>query len=341
MSLSPQNDPRFIQLSQWLGSLPSPELKIDTLRPASTDASFRRYFRLDSSDGVSYIAMDAPPPQENVRAFVQVAGLFGKAGASVPELLAQDLDNGFLLISDLGTTMYLHALTPDSAYKLYIDAIDTLVAIQAHSQPGVLPEYDREFLQRELGIFSEWYVGKHLGVTLSDTQAATLNKVFDALVNNIVAQPQVYVHRDYHSRNLMVLPKGNPGVLDFQDARYGPITYDIASLLRDAYIEWDEQVVLDFAVRYWERAKRAGLPVAPDIDSFYRDFEFTGLQRHLKILGIFTRLYHRDGKDGYLNDLPLVMSYVRRAAGRYRELKPLLLLLDQLDNAKPQVGYTF
>lgn len=341
MSLSPANDPRFTQLSRWLAGLAAPALKIDSMRPASTDASFRRYFRIDADNGVSYIAMDAPPPQENVRAFVQVAELFGGAGASVPEIIAQDLDNGFLLLSDLGTTMYLHALTPDSAYKLYIDAIDTLVAIQAQSKPGLLPEYDREFLMRELGIFTEWYIGKHLGVTLSDAQTASLNKVFDALVNNIVAQPQVFVHRDYHSRNLMVLAKGNPGVLDFQDARYGPITYDVASLLRDAYIEWDEQVVIDFAVRYWERAKRAGLPVSHDIDSFYKDFEYTGLQRHLKILGIFTRLYHRDGKDGYLNDLPLVMNYVRSAAARYKETKPLLNLLDQLENVKPQVGYTF
>lgn len=341
MSLSPPNDPRFIQLSQWLGSLSSPTLHLDTLRPASADASFRRYFRVDAADGVSYIAMDAPPQQENVPAFVQVAELFGKAGASVPEIVAQNVENGFLLLSDLGSTTYLHALNHDNAYKLYIDALDTLVLIQTQSQPGVLPEYDREFLLKELTIFTDWYIGKHLNVTLTDAQTTSLNKVFDALLANILAQPQVYVHRDYHSRNLMVLAKNNPGVLDFQDARYGPITYDAVSLLRDAYIAWDEEIVIDLAIRYWERAKRAGLPIASDVDAFYRDFEYAGLQRHLKILGIFTRLYHRDGKDAYLADLPQVLTYVRSVAGRYKETKPLLMLLDQLENNKPQVGYTF
>lgn len=341
MSLLIPNDPRFTQLSAWLGTLQAPALRLDSLRPASTDASFRRYFRLDASDGVSYIAMDAPPPQENVRTFMQVAEIFDQAGVSVPKIVAHDVENGFLLLTDLGSTTYLHALNHDSAYKLYIDAIDTLVLIQAQSLPEVLPEYDRPFLLRELMIFPEWYIGKHLGVTLTDAQSAELNKVFDTLLANILAQPQVYVHRDYHSRNLMVLPNGNPGVLDFQDARYGPISYDVVSLLRDAYIQWDEEIVLDLAIRYWERAKRAGLPVALDIDSFYRDFEFTGLQRHLKILGIFARLYHRDGKDVYLNDLPLVMTYVRNAANRYKELKPLVRLLDQVENNAPQVGYTF
>jgi len=341
MSLLIPNDPRFTQLSHWLGTLQAPTVHLETLRPASADASFRRYFRVDASDGVSYIAMDAPPPQENVRTFMQVAEIFGQAGASVPKIVAHDVENGFLLLTDLGPTTYLHVLNPDSAYKLYIDALDTLILIQVQSQPDVLPEYDRAFLLRELMIFPEWYIGKHLGVTLTDAQTADLNKVFDALLANILAQPQVYVHRDYHSRNLMVLPNGNPGVLDFQDARYGPITYDVVSLLRDAYIQWDEEVVLDLAIRYWERAKRAGLPVAADIDSFYRDFEFTGLQRHLKILGIFARLCHRDGKQAYLDDLPLVMTYVRNTANRYKELKPLIRLLDQVENNAPQVGYTF
>jgi aminoglycoside/choline kinase family phosphotransferase len=341
MSLLIPNDPRFTQLSHWLGTLQAPEVHLASIRPASADASFRRYFRVDASDGVSYIAMDAPPPQENVGTFMQVAEIFGQAGASVPKIVAHDVENGFLLLTDLGSTTYLHALNPDSAYKLYIDALDTLILIQVQSRPDVLPEYDRAFLLRELMIFPEWYIGKHLGVTLTDAQTADLNKVFDALLANILAQPQVYVHRDYHSRNLMVLPNGNPGVLDFQDARYGPITYDVVSLLRDAYIQWDEEVVLDLAIRYWERAKRAGLPVAADIDSFYRDFEFTGLQRHLKILGIFARLCHRDGKQAYLDDLPLVMTYVRNAANRYKELKQLIRLLDQVENNAPQVGYTF
>jgi N-acetylmuramate 1-kinase len=344
MSLSLPQDPRFVQLRDWLAGLPAQSLKLDSIRPASADASFRRYFRVDTAEGGSVIAMDAPPERENVPAFIQVAQLFGDAGVTVPHIIAQDVVNGFLLISDLGNTTYLHELNHDSAYKLYIDALDALVMIQVHSKPDVLPEYDREFLLRELNLFPEWYIGKHLGVTLTEAQNKVLQSVFDALLANILAQPQVYVHRDFHSRNLMVVPSnnpGNPGILDFQDARYGPITYDAVSLLRDAYIQWDEEIVLDLAIRYWERAKRAGLPVAPDIDSFYRDFEFTGLQRHLKILGIFARLYHRDGKDAYLKDLPLVMSYIRNAAGRYKALKPLLLLLDQLEGSSPQVGYTF
>jgi len=246
-----------------------------------------------------------------------------------------------LLLSDLGLTTYLHELNHDSAYKLHIDALDALVLIQVQSQPDVLPEYDRDFLLRELMLFPEWYIGKHLGVTLTEAQTNELNKIFDLLLANILAQPQVYVHRDYHSRNLMVLPTGNPGILDFQDALFGPITYDAVSLLRDAYVQWDEEIVLDLAIRYWERAKRAGLPVSPDIDSFYRDFEFTGLQRHLKILGIFCRLFHRDGKKAYLDDMPLVMTYIRNTANRYKELKPLVRLLDQLEDKAPQVGYTF
>ncbi len=285
--------------------------------------------------------MDAPPPQEDVRPFIHVAELFGKSGISVPKVVAQDVEHGFLLLSDLGSTTYLNQLNQDTAHPLYLDAIDALVQIQVQSEPDALPEYDRALLLRELMLFPEWYIGKHLGVTLSDAQSATLNKVFDALLANNLAQPQVYVHRDYHSRNLMVMDKGNPGILDFQDAVYGPITYDLVSLLRDAYVQWDEEMVLDWAIRYWERAKRAGLPVNPDIDNFYRDFEFMGVQRHLKILGIFARLYHRDGKDAYLKDLPLVMTYTRNAAKRYNALIPLVRLLDELEDKAPQVGYTF
>jgi aminoglycoside/choline kinase family phosphotransferase len=190
-------------------------------------------------------------------------------------------------------------------------------------------------------LFPEWYVGKHLGITMTDKQSTALNQVFELLLANNLAQPQVYVHRDYHSRNLMALAEGNPGILDFQDAVYGPITYDLVSLLRDAYVQWDEEIVLDWAIRYWELARKAGLPVNPDIDAFYRDFEFMGLQRHLKVLGIFARLYHRDGKDGYLKDLPLVMEYTRKVAYRYKELAPLVKLLDELEAKAPQVGYTF
>jgi hypothetical protein len=341
MSLPASPDLRLSQLKQWLAGLSAPSALPDSVRPASSDASFRRYFRVDGAGGATYIAMDAPPPHEDVRPFIHVAELFAQTGVSVPRILAQDVENGFLLLSDLGSTTYLQQLNPDTAHKLYLDAIDALIMIQAHSKHGPLPEYDRALLLREMMLFPEWYVGKHLGATLSDAQQKQLEQVFEVLLANNLAQPQVYVHRDYHSRNLMILDKGNPGILDFQDAVYGPITYDLVSLLRDAYIQWDEEMVLDWAIRYWERAKRAGLPVNPDIDAFYRDFEFMGLQRHLKVLGIFARLYHRDGKDGYLKDLPLVMEYTRKAAARYKELAPLIRLLDTLEERGPRVGYTF
>jgi N-acetylmuramate 1-kinase len=341
MSSSEPSDIRLTQLQSWLGTLPNLSLSINSLRPASSDASFRRYFRLEDANSASYIAMDAPPPQEDVRPFIQVADLFGKTGVSVPHVLAQDAERGFLLLSDLGNTTYLHQLNSDTAHKLYLDAIDALVMLQAQSKPDMLPEYDRALLLRELMLFPDWYIGKHLGATLSDDQKNSLDKVFETLLANNLAQAQVYVHRDYHSRNLMVLPQGNPGILDFQDAVYGPITYDLVSLLRDAYIQWDEEQVLDWAIRYWERARRAGLPVNSDIDNFYRDFEFMGLQRHLKVLGIFARLYHRDGKSAYLNDIPLVLEYTRKAAHRYKPLAPLVRLLDELEDAAPKFGYTF
>jgi aminoglycoside/choline kinase family phosphotransferase len=338
-------DVRLAQLQTWLSSLNL----VDALsvRPASADASFRRYFRADTlagapqALGTSLIVMDAPPEHEDVAPFIAVAELFGAAGVSVPAIVAQDPAQGFLLLSDLGGTTYLERLNPDSAAPMYAEALEALVKIQSQSEPGVLPEYDRALLLRELNLFPEWYIGRHLCASLSADQSSQLSAVFDALLANNLAQQQVYVHRDYHSRNLMVMEEGNPGILDFQDAVYGPVTYDLASLLRDAYIQWDEELVLDWVIRYWQRAKRAGLPVNPDIDAFYRDFEFMGLQRHLKVLGIFCRLNYRDGKPAYLNDLPVVLDYVRKTANRYRELKPLVRLLDALEDKVPQVGYTF
>lgn len=341
-------DARLTLLKTWLSSLQL--VDVDSARPASSDASFRRYFRLDALPGAAglpgttVIAMDAPPERENVPAYIKVAGLLRSAGVSVPEIIAQDLENGFLLLSDLGVTTYLDALDHDNASVLYAEALESLIRIQQASRPDVLPEFDRAFVLRELNLFPEWYIGKHLGATLTDVQATQLNQVFEAITANILAQQQVFMHRDYHSRNLMHVNDGslpNPGILDFQDAVYGPITYDIASLLRDAYIQWDEELVLDWVIRYWQRAKQLGLPVNPDIDAFYRDFEFAALQRHLKILGIFTRLHYRDGKDQYMGDLATVLDYVRKTAGRYKELKPLIRLLDALENKAPQVGYTF
>ena len=340
-STKPDTDPRLALLLNWITTLSEFSLQPSTIRPASNDASFRRYFRIDDATGQSFILMDAPPPQEDVRPFMEIAQLLEATGVTVPHIFASQIEQGFLLLSDLGSVMYAHLLNQDTAQKLYMDAIAALVQIQSHSLPEVLPEYDRAMQMKELQIFPEWYLGKHLGVTLSAAQQASLDKVFEQILANTMAQPQVYVHRDYHSRKLMVMKEGNPGIIDFQGALYGPITYDIVSLLRDAYIEWDEEQVLDWAIRYWERARHAGLPVSTDIDSFYRDFEFMGLQRHLKILGIFCRLAYRDGKQNYLADLPLVLSYVRKTAQRYNTLIPLLRLLDELEDKAPVIGYTF
>jgi aminoglycoside/choline kinase family phosphotransferase len=313
-----------------------------SLAPASADASFRRYFRATLANGDHYIVMDALPQYEDCRPFIDVAALFGASGAHTPQVLAQDLEQGFLLLTDLGDTTYLAALSADNANSLYLDAVDTLIKIQTASRPGVLPDYDRALLERELRLFPDWYIARHLGVQLDAAQTQVLEQAFTLLLDNALAQPKVYVHRDYHSRNLMISTP-NPGVLDFQDAVYGPITYDLVSLLRDAYIEWDEELVLDWVIRYWEKARRAHLPVDPDFGVFYRDFEWMGAQRQLKVLGIFARLSHRDGKDGYLNDMPLVMRYLSATCSRYRELGPLAQLLDELQGQTPAVtsGYTF
>ena len=338
-------DARLEQLSAWLGTLNL--VQVDTKRPASSDASFRRYFRLDVAPelreklGNTLIAMDAPPERENVPAFIHVQGLLLEAGVTVPAIVAQDVANGFLLLSDLGTTTYLLRLDVDNAPFMYSDAVDALIQFQLHSKPDVLPNYDRAFVERELNLFPEWFVGKHLGIEMTPEQSAQLAGVFEAIIANVLAQPQVYMHRDFHSRNLMFLDQDNPGVLDFQDAVFGPVTYDLGSLLRDAYIQWDEELVLDWVVRYWQSAKQVGLPVNPDIDAFYQDFEFMALQRHLKILGIFCRLNYRDGKANYMADLPTVSDYVRKTANRYTVLKPLARLLDALEEKAPQVGYTF
>jgi aminoglycoside/choline kinase family phosphotransferase len=258
----------------------------------------------------------------------------------VPHVYAQDLEQGFLLLSDLGNTTYLQALNAGTAMELYGAATDALIKIQLASRDNELPSYDEALLLREMRLFPEWYIGKHLNVTLNGAQSAKLETVFARIIANNLAQPRVYVHRDYHSRNLMVT-EPNPGIIDFQDAVYGPITYDLASLFKDAYIRWEEAQVIDWLIRYWEKARKAGLPVADDFSVFYRDYEWMAVQRHLKVLGIFARLSHRDGKDGYLKDLPLVMAYLRAACVRYIDLKPLLNLLDVLEPRVSQEGYTF
>jgi len=338
--------PRTIPLRNWLNRSLSTQFPNQDfpLAPASADASFRRYFRVTLPDGSTRIVMDAPPEYEDCRPFLKVAALFREAGVHVPEVYSEDLEQGFLLLSDLGNSTYLEVLNDHTAPRLYADANAALLNIQLASRPGVLPEYDHALLSRELNLFPDWYLNRHLGLTLDDKQSATLRAIFDKLLANNLAQPQVFVHRDYHSRNLMVIEdesRANPGIIDFQDAVYGPITYDLASLYRDAYISWEEQQELDFVIRYWEKARAAGLPVPADFHDFYRDYEWMGAQRQLKVLGIFARLCHRDGKDGYLKDLPLVMAYLRRTCERYLDLRPLARLLDQLENRQVQTGLTF
>ena len=286
------------------------------------------------------IVMDAPPQYEDCRPFLHVANLFEAAGVHVPRVYAQDLSQGFLLLSDLGNTTYLQALTAANAHELYRAATDALIKIQLATREKELPAYDEALLLREMRLFPEWYIAKHLKATLSEAQNAKLETVFARIIANNLAQPHVYVHRDYHSRNLMNT-EPNPGIIDFQDAVYGPITYDLASLFKDAYIHWEEAQVIDWLIRYWEKARKAGLPVQDDFSLFYRDYEWMAVQRHLKVLGIFARLYHRDGKDGYLKELPLVMAYLRAACVRYIDLKPLLNLLDTLEPKNYTEGYTF
>ena len=347
------------QVTEWLKSqFPNAPF---TLAPASADASFRRYFRATFADGSTKIIMDAPPQHEDCKPFLHVAQLFEKAGTHTPHVYAQNLAQGFLLLSDLGNTTYLQALAAENAAQLYGAATDALIKIQLASRDNELPPYDEALLRRELNLFPDWYIAKHLGVTLSEKQQAKLEQVFTRIVANNLAQPKVYVHRDYHSRNLMhistpspLMGEGwgegeenkrgflnNPGIIDFQDAVYGPITYDLASLFKDAYIKWDEAEIMDWLIRYWEKARKAKLPVREDFGEFYRDYEMMGAQRHIKVLGIFARLCHRDGKDAYLKDMPLVMSYLRAACVRYIDLKPLLNILDELEQNKPVVGYTF
>lgn len=323
-------DDRLAALRRWLaGPLAGPDF---TLAPASADASFRRYFRATLADGRSFVAMDAPPGKEDCRPYVRIAGLLRAAGVHAPEIHAEDLAQGFLLIEDLGKRTYLESFAESNPSELYAAATDTLVRLQLASRPGALPDYDRPLLERELQLFPDWYLGRHLDRPLALADRQILRQAFDLILASSLAQPRVYVHRDYHSRNLMI-SEPLPGVLDFQDAVYGPITYDLVSLLRDAYVHWEEERVLDWAARYWEKARRAQLPVATDFADFYRDFEWMGVQRQLKVIGIFARLRHRDGKDRYLADIPLVLDYLLRACRRYRELNALALLVERVQSA--------
>jgi aminoglycoside/choline kinase family phosphotransferase len=322
-----------------------------SLRPASADASFRRYLRVDVQPGAEVagrIIMDAPPDLENSAPFVHVAGVMAAAGLNVPQVLNWDPAQGFLLLSDLGHQTMMDVIDPQDAsanHALYLQALDSLIAWQLASKPGVLPVYDEALLRRELALFPDWYLQQHRGLALDSKMLATLEDAFSKIAADNLRAPSVFVHCDFMPRNLMLPASGiaitQMGILDFQDATYGPITYDIASLMRDAFLSWEEDFVLDITIRYWEKARKAGLPVGDDFGEFYRAVEWMGLQRHLRIAGIFARLTLRDGKPKYLADAPRFIGYIRSTAARYRELKPLLRLVDQVEGIQAATGFAF
>jgi aminoglycoside/choline kinase family phosphotransferase len=385
--------------ARWL-SAASAACQLDpaSLRLASADASFRRYFRVDHMDPSmgSCIIMDAPPALEDCAPFVKIAGLMTAAGLNAPRVLAWDEAQGFMLLSDLGSQTMMQVIQQQAPldpfppagspiHQMYMDAVDALIAWQLSSRPGVLPAYDDALLSRELQLFPDWYIAKHRGISvdagLQEKLAGFFAQIKDSNLNSL-GGARVFVHRDFMPRNLMISPAGSEttiagasagtnvfppgrpkeksappggsavreatsvgahqlGVLDFQDAVYGPITYDIASLMRDAFLSWDEEFVLDITIRYWQKARAAGLPVGDDFGEFYRAVEWMGLQRHLKILGIFARLTLRDGKPHYLADTPRFIKYARSTASRYRQLGPLMVLLDEIEGNETRVGYTF
>lgn len=341
-------DPRLDLLHTWLDSLQSRyALKIDSLRPASSDASFRRYFRIDT-DKLPLIIMDAPPPHEDCAPFIRIADKLRAVGLNTPKILEQNLVDGFLLLNDLGQQTYFQRLQSEidevELNHLYRDALQALVTMQT-ADASDLPVYDRQRLKDELSLFPEWYIRQHHKTELSEVEAKQLEAIFELLVEHNAKQAQVFVHRDYHSPNLMIctpeIHGPNPGVIDFQDALLGPISYDLVSLVMDARTTWEEPQQLDWAIRYWEMARAANLAVPADFADFHIDYEFMGLQRNLRILGVFARLAIRDNKSHYLQHIPRVNAYVRQVASRYQVFKPLLRLLDRLDNIETKVGYTF
>jgi aminoglycoside/choline kinase family phosphotransferase len=334
-------DVRLELVKAWLkGLAPKYGLQLETLAPASADASFRRYFRLAARDGVTMIVMDAPPPRENIAPFMKVDALMHQAGLNVPQLYETDEGQGLILMSDLGRQTYLDVLTEDNAFGLFDAATDALVEWQRISKPGILPEYDHAVLKREIDLFPEWYVARHRGYRMNDKQREIVGECFEKIIAHNLAENRVFVHRDFMPRNLMV-SNPNPGVIDFQDALYGPVSYDIASLMRDAFVSWGESFVLDTTIRYWEKARKAGIAVPEDFGVFWEDVEWMGMQRHLKVLGIFARINYRDGKPKYLADTPRFLNYVRQTSNRYHDLKPINWLLDEFEEEKSRHAWTF
>ncbi len=350
---------RAAAFAKWLAATSaSCQLDPASLRLASADASFRRYFRI-SQGASSCIIMDAPPAQEDCAPFVKVAELMAQTGLNAPRVLAWDQTQGFMLLTDLGSQTMMDVIKQQGSldivpqngefiHRLYMDAVDALIQWQLSSRPDVLPDYDDALLSRELALFPDWYIAQHRGIAvdsaLQEKLAGFFTQIKDSNLNSL-GGARVFVHRDFMPRNLMaarsVEHRPTLGVLDFQDAVYGPITYDIASLMRDAFLSWDEEFVIDITIRYWQKARKAGLPVGDDFGEFYRAVEWMGLQRHLKILGIFARLTLRDGKPQYLADTPRFIKYARSTASRYRPLGPLMVLLDKIEGNETRIGYTF
>ncbi len=311
---------RLTELTHWLGNLfHSHQFH---LTPASADASFRRYFRV-TRDNATLIVMDAPPDKEDSRPFIALSRTFRTFGLNVPEVLEADLAKGFLLLTDLGTEQYLPRLNPNTVQRLYGDALGALLSLQVCGPTsGEVPPYDARLLNFEMSLFRDWFLGRHLNVRLGEGTSALLDETFSRLTAAALEQPVVCVHRDYHSRNLMVTHPHNPGILDFQDAVAGPVTYDLVSLLKDCYIRWPHEQVREWVVGYHTQALQAGVIREEDPERFLGWFERMGIQRHLKAIGIFARLNHRDGKPGYLGDIPRTLGYVLAASARLPELAP-------------------
>jgi aminoglycoside/choline kinase family phosphotransferase len=332
----PDQDVRLQHLKVWLdeqlatlfaeqgwGAVPPA-----TLTAASSDASFRRYFRWEG-DGKSFIVMDAPPPQENCKPFVDIAFLLAKSGINVPKIYAEDLERGFLLLNDLGNKTYLDVIDSENADDLFNDALQALLAFQQLPMVAPLPSYGVALLRRELELFPEWYVKRELGIEFDAAQQVLWQQVTELLIDSALAQPKVLVHRDYMPRNLM-LSEPNPGVLDFQDAVYGPVTYDVTCLFKDAFLSWPEERVSGWLESYWQQAVALGIPVQPEFEDFLRASDLMGVQRHLKVIGIFARICHRDGKPRYLADVPRFFAYIDAVVARRPELAELDVLLASL-----------
>ncbi|MAK85478.1 MAG: aminoglycoside phosphotransferase [Pseudomonas sp.] len=335
----PHQDQRLLDLSTWLEQqLPEVfvrcgwgEVPAAQLTAASSDASFRRYFRWQGGER-SLIVMDAPPPQEDCRPFVKVAQMLDQAGVHVPQILASDLERGFLLLTDLGGQTYLDVIDQSNAGQLFEDAVEVLLKFQLHPVTQPMPAYDEALLRRELQLFPEWYVQRHLGHTLTEAQQAAWERICRQLIDSALAQPRVLVHRDYMPRNLMI-SEPNPGVLDFQDAVLGPVSYDITSLFKDAFLSWPEAQVRAWLEGYWHKARAAGVTLPESLGEFLRASDLMGLQRHLKVIGIFARICHRDGKPRYLADVPRFFAYIEAVLARRPELAELQQLLAELPQA--------